>query len=209
MAQHISAIAAEHSKDTIAGAVPQAGLVSRLRLKEFLTGRRRAEGVLILAATLAGVQLDFWNAGSIHHHALPVHFLISSIYSSIIGLPMLYTLSLGSAYIARRRFPLNWALLFLTILIPSVIGTMLSEWLLIMLNLHPPGKFSALTIHSLQMTLVLSTIFVISYYFYDYLTGELEATALQLRNKQLEEERARKLAIAAQLSSLESRLRPH
>jgi two-component system LytT family sensor kinase len=37
----------------------------------------------------------------------------------------------------------------------------------------------------------------------------LEEATLELRTKQLEEERARKLAIAAQLSSLESRVRPH
>src|SRR5437763_348626 len=179
MAQHISAIAADSAKDTIAAA-PAAGLASRLRLKEYVTGRWRAKVVLVLAATLAGVQLDFWNSGSTHHHTLPLHFLISSIYSTIIGLPMLYALSLCGAYIARRTFPFNWILLFLTILIPSVIGTMLSEWLLIALDLHPPGKFSELTWHSLQLTLVLSMIFGISYYFYDYLKGELEATTLQL-----------------------------
>lgn len=209
MAQHISAIAADRSKDTIAGAAPTTGLASRFCLIEYLTGRWRVKLLLILAATLAGVQLDFWNTGSTHQHSLSLHFLISSIYSVIIGLPLLYSLSLFGAYITRQPTPLNWALLFLTILIPSVIGTMVSEWILMALDLHPPGKFSELTWHSLQLTLLLSLIFGISFYFYDYLQGELEATMLQLRHKQLEEERARKLAIAAQLSSLESRLRPH
>ncbi len=209
MAQHVSAIAADASENISAKTAPAAGFFSRLRLMEYLTGRWRAKLLLLLAATVAGVQLDLWNAGSAHQHTLPVHFLISFIYSAIIGLPLFYFLSLCGAYIARRTFPLNWALLFLTILIPSVIGTMLSEWLLMALDLHPPGKFSALTWHSLQLTLLLSMIFGISFYFYDHLKGELETTTLQLRDKQLEEERARKLAIAAQLSSLESRLRPH
>ena len=44
---------------------------------------------------------------------------------------------------------------------------------------------------------------------YETLRGELDATALALKTKQLEEERARKLAIEAQLASLESRVHPH
>lgn len=209
MAQHVSAIAADRSKNVITDAAPTSAAASRFCLIEYLTGRWRVKLLLILAATLAGVQLDFWNTGSIHRHSLAIHFLISFIYSVIIGLPLFYSLSLFGAYIARRAFPLDWVLLFVTILIPSVIGTMLSEWVLITLNLHPPDKFSQLTLHSLQLTLLLSLIFGVSFYFYDYLKGELEATMLQLRNKQFEEERVRKLAIAAQLSSLESRLRPH
>lgn len=209
MAQHVSAFPANGSENTTAKTAPAAGLACRFRLIEYLTGRWRVKLLLILAATLAGVQLDFWTAGSAHRHSLPIHFLISFIHSVVIGLPLLYTLSLCGAYITRRTFPLNWVLLFLAILIPSVIGTMLSEWFLIALQFHPPGRYSELTWHSLQLTLLLSMIFGISFYFYDYLQGELEATMLQLRHKQLEEERARKLAIAAQLSSLESRLRPH
>src|SRR5438067_778482 len=123
MAQHVSAIAADLSKDTSANTAPAVGLASRLRLKEYMTGRWRVKLLLILAATVAGVQLDFWNAGSIHRHRLHVQFFVSFIYSAIIGLPMLYVLSLCGAYIARRKFPLNWALLFSAILIPSVIGT--------------------------------------------------------------------------------------
>jgi LytS/YehU family sensor histidine kinase len=44
---------------------------------------------------------------------------------------------------------------------------------------------------------------------YETLRGRLQAAELELRTRQLEEERARKLAAEARLSSLESRIHPH
>jgi LytS/YehU family sensor histidine kinase len=44
---------------------------------------------------------------------------------------------------------------------------------------------------------------------YETLRARLRATELELRTRQLEEERARKLAAEARLSSLESRIHPH
>ena len=46
-------------------------------------------------------------------------------------------------------------------------------------------------------------------YLYESLRTELERTQLELRSRQLDEERARKLLDQAQLSSLESRIHPH
>ncbi len=209
MAQHTSSVADKQSAHASAAVLPEARFPSPFRVGRGLAERWRAKALLILAATMASMQIDLMINGDNPRHWLPICLLHSFIYSVCIGLLLLYSLSFCGPYVARRSFPLNWALLFLSILVPSAIGTMLSGLLLIALGLHPPGDFSKLTVHSLQLTLLLSLIFGISFYLYENLRGELEATTLQLRTKQLEEERARKLAIAAQLSSIESRVRPH
>jgi len=210
MAQHTSSVADKQSAHASAAARPEARFASPFRVSRGLAERWRAKALLILAATIASLQIDLMINGENPRHWLPRCLLHSFIYSVCIGLLLLYSLSLCGPYIARRPFPLNWALLFLSILVPSAIGNTLSGLLLIALGLHAPGDFSKLTgPHSLQLTLLLSLIFGISFYLYENLRGELEATTLQLRTKQLEEERARKLAIAAQLSSIESRVRPH
>src|ERR1035437_10018619 len=70
-----------------------------------------------------------------------------------------------------------------------------------MLPGNPPG--------SLWISFIVGTVATLAAIAYETLRGELDATALALRTKQLEEERARKLAIEAQLASLESRVHPH
>ena len=100
-------------------------------------------------------------------------------------------------------------MLFISILAPATIGTLLSGLILIAFGQHPVSAYGSMTSHSLLISLLLSLIFGASFYFYENLRGALEATTLQLHKKRLEEERARKLAVAAQLSSLESRVRPH
>ncbi len=202
MSQNASAIADDKLKSAIAAPAP---LVSGKKL----SARWRANLLIIMAGTVAGMQIDFLIKGFPDWRVLPHHFVHALTYSVIIGLMLIYLLTWCGGYIARRRVPLNWALLFLIILVPAFVGTRISEWILVAIGQHPPGMCAVPMTHSLQVTLLLSLIFGVSLYLYDNLRGELEATALQLRNKQLEEERARKLAIAAQLSSLESRVRPH
>ncbi|HZS07371.1 MAG TPA: histidine kinase [Blastocatellia bacterium] len=165
--------------------------------------------VLILAATIVSLLLEMWINGGKLHHSLPVCFLHSFIYSTSIGLLLIYSFSIFSARISRQPFPLNWLLLFLTIIISSAAGCLISSVSLSYFDQHPPEEFMPLTIHSLQISLLLGLVFGTSFYLYDNLKGQLEATTLELRTKQLEEERARKLAIAMQLASLESRVRPH
>ena len=202
MSQNASAIADEKLKGGIAAPAPR-------WMGKKLSARWRANLLIIMAGTVAGVQIDFLIKGFPDWRLLPNHLVHALTYSTIIGLTLIYLLTWCGGYIARRRFPLNWTLLFLAILVPAFVGTRISEWILVVIGQHPPGLCAVPMTHSLQVTLLLSLIFGVSLYLYDNLRGELEATTLQLRNKQLEEERARKLAIAAQLSSLESRVRPH
>jgi sensor histidine kinase YesM len=173
--------------------------------------------LLILAGTISSMLLKYWalamfndligNRSYLHSWSASLYY--SFIYSACIGSLLIYSASRSWAYISRRRFPVNFVLLFISILVPATIGTLLSGLILIAFGQHPVSAYGSMTSHSLLISLLLSLIFGASFYFYENLRGALEATTLQLHKKQLEEERARKLAVAAQLSSLESRVRPH
>jgi sensor histidine kinase YesM len=176
--------------------------------KKRLSLNWQAGATLVLAATTTSMLLK--SRGVEDCRCSHMEYLIHSlVYSSSICVLLLYTASHSWAYISRRRFPLNWILLFFSILLPAIAGTFLSGLILVAAGQHSSSDYTKITTHTLEISLILSMIFGVSFYLYEKLSRELEATTLQLHAKALEEERARKLAIAAQLSSLESRVRPH
>lgn len=172
---------------------------------------------LVLAATLVAMLLEGWLGrpclttfyGVFHQHSLSVAFFHTLSYSLCIALVLLHAFAWLSDRISHLRFPLNWAALFLTILVSSVLGCALGGALIIVLGIHAHNDYFKLVSNSLYFSLILSLVFGTSFFLYENLKQQLEATALELRTRQLAEERARKLAIAMQLASLESRVRPH
>ena len=133
----------------------------------------------------------------------------SFIYCACIGVEFFYSFHLFSERISAQRFPLNWFFLFLTVLVSAAIGYLTGGLILVGLGAFSLAEFLDSFTRSLRFSLLLGMVFGISFFLYESLRIRLEATTLELRTKQLEEERVRKLAIAAQLSSLESRVRPH
>lgn len=178
-------------------------------IKKKLALNWQAGVTLVLAATITSMLLKQHSSREDCRCSMTAYFIHSLVYASSISLLLLYTASRSWPYISRRRFPLNWILLFFSILAPATAGTLLSGLILVAVGEHPTSDFTRITAHTLSLTLILSMIFGVSFYLYETLRRELETTTLQLHAKALEEERARKLAIAAQLSSLESRVRPH
>jgi two-component system, LytTR family, sensor histidine kinase AlgZ len=179
--------------------------------------RLGARLLLILAATLVAMLLEGWLGrpcinpfyGTFHPHSLSVAFFHTLSYSLCISLVLLHAFAWLSDRISHLRFPLNWVALFLTILVSSALGCALGGALIIVLGIHAHGDYFRLVSNSLYFSLILSLVFGTSFFLYENLKQQLEATALELRTRQLAEERARKLAIAMQLASLESRVRPH
>jgi sensor histidine kinase YesM len=179
--------------------------------------RLGARLLLILAATLVAMLLEGWLGkpcattpyGAFHTHSLSIAFFHTLSYSLCISLVLLHAFAWLSDRISHLPFPLNWAALFLTILVSSALGCALGGALIIVLGIHAHSDYFKLFSNSLYFSLLLSLVFGTSFYLYENLKQQLEATALELRTRQLAEERARKLAIAMQLASLESRVRPH
>ncbi len=175
--------------------------------------------LLVLGGTLASLsQFHLANerqAGGFSAHPSVFYCVTDSfIYSFCIAWPLFYVAECCWPYISRLRVPWSWGALFLSITVPAASGTLVSDGLLALISVHHRGWLRTVwdtghMLQNMQKSLTLSLVFGVSYYLYVTLKSELEATTLRLRTKQLEEERARKLAITAQLASLESRVRPH
>jgi two-component system sensor histidine kinase AlgZ len=154
--------------------------------------------VLMLAMT-PGVTLD----------RLLASLRFSLVYSNFIG---------GLAFALLHRmwpvtclFPrwLQWPSRIAALFVLSVVGGMAAclffvavGW--IPLSLYWPEFEGSLKIAAFLTVLAGGAISV-----YESMRGKLEESALQLRTKELEHERALKLATEAQLASLESRIHPH
>ncbi|HEX4945807.1 MAG TPA: histidine kinase [Blastocatellia bacterium] len=174
-----------------------------------LTERWGARVGLILAATITSSLLKYWMLPAEMRLSFANCLFTSFVYSTCIGLEFFYSFHLFSERITRQVFPLNWFLLFLTVLVSALIGFFTGGLILVALGTCTFDEFVTSLPRSLRFSLLLGLTFGIGFFLYESLRRQLEETTLELRTKQLEEERARKLAIAAQLSSLESRVRPH
>ncbi len=161
---------------------------------------------LILAGTAASLA-SHYEIG-IHH---PMTHCVSEslLYAVCIGLPLLTVAERCCLYVARQPWPWKWIYLLGSILVPATLGTFVAGTILYAMGFHGQEKTGLVSWEELRQALGLSLIFGISVHLYESLREQLAATSLQLRTKQRDEERARKLALAAQLASLESRVRPH
>jgi LytS/YehU family sensor histidine kinase len=162
-----------------------------------------------LAATGVVVALDLWFENQWTMRFLLLRVATIFLFSNCIGMLIAASISLTAPYFpAKRSLP---ALLLLTLLISAAasLGCVIASSLVIALGVYPPAEFPAIVKGSLKMSVLIGLIFGLSSFFYEKLKSELEATQSRLAAQRLEEERARKLALAAQLSSLESRVRPH
>jgi sensor histidine kinase YesM len=104
--------------------------------------------------------------------------------------------------------PLRWIARILAIAGGTALGTMLAGACLLLVW---PGHYDFWNSfwHSYRVSLILTSVVVCFLVTYETHKEQLQATRMQLKQKEVERERALKLATAARLSSLESRVRPH
>jgi LytS/YehU family sensor histidine kinase len=145
------------------------------------------------------------------HADFPVllrEFLYSVVYANLIGipisilLPFVWIRSMGLP--SPTRLAVRAGLIFTC----NFVGCLMAG--LVLRGLIGPRylywqEFSG----SLGLSLVLSAIVVVFVSMYENQEAKVRATALALKNHQLERERVLKLATEARLSSLESRIHPH
>jgi sensor histidine kinase YesM len=136
-------------------------------------------------------------------------FTISMVFATCNGSLMFLILPVVAPRYALHPPPWNWLLYLFTITGLTLIGTFIATGILIWL-----GIFSSrlLWVHyriALVISLVIAFVIGMGKFIHEGLKHRLETTTEKLHVKELEEERARKLAIEARLSSLESRIHPH
>jgi signal transduction histidine kinase len=106
---------------------------------------------------------------------------------------------------AARR----WGLRIAVLLVLAVVGTLLASAVITTLRLRPNESFWACFAHDLSICVLITLTLGVSMSLYDTQRRRLDAVTDALRDRELEHERARKMALEARLASLESRLQPH
>lgn len=136
-------------------------------------------------------------------------FVVSMVYSHVIGglgywiVPRTWPKSLALSA------PWNWLLRVGVWLAMALVGTLVSCFILLLFGFATAGAFWSMYWADLRFATLITIVAGMVISVYESMRAQLEHTALELKSKELERERALKLATEARLSSLESRLHPH
>ena len=147
------------------------------------------------------------------HHAGPAQILTPLVRSLATAFPVVTLTVLVVDRYGRRlyglRFPLNWILLVAVILAAAAAGNLAYNAAAVALGiLHPAWFWESFWARS-RLTAIMALALGIGAFGYWMLRSERDAATRKLRQQQLDQERAAKLAAEAQLASLESHVRPH
>jgi two-component system sensor histidine kinase AlgZ len=136
-------------------------------------------------------------------------FIIALIYGTSIGAVMVVFFNRFGDRIGKQAFPANWILMIAALVALSAVGCLMAGFILVAAGVFERQNYWNTFLHDVPYSWAISIVVGITISLYERLREKLEAATLQLREKELAAERARKLAIEARLSSLESRIHPH
>jgi len=136
-------------------------------------------------------------------------FVASFVYSACIGIPSTFLLNwIGFRF--SDRFPrLIVPINAMALLGAATAGTLAGGVLFQVTGLLPRTAFKAEFWSSYPIALFVTLAFGLSITSFETMRHRLQAATLELRTRQMEQERANKLLVEARLSSLESRIHPH
>lgn len=139
------------------------------------------------------------------------HIVGAFVYSNFIGtlIGVLFVGDSVSRFVGAFRAPFNYVVLGSILIAATAVGCIAASATLVGVGMLPPKALWAAIQSSLIVGTGISLGLGIGGFVYDSLRHRLDRATLALRTKELEEERARKLAVEARLSSLESRVHPH
>ena len=138
-----------------------------------------------------------------------VTFGYSLVYSHCIGSLAFATLPRLWGATLKSRAWLRWSLRAVAAFGASIVGSLIACLVFVALGWIPMRLYWAEFNGSLRIAVFLTVLAGGVLSMYASFRSRLEQTTLQLRTKELERERALKLATEAQLASLESRIHPH
>jgi two-component system, LytTR family, sensor histidine kinase AlgZ len=141
--------------------------------------------------------------------ALLIDLRFSWVYSNFIG--GIAFMLVPTVWMATCAYPqwIRWIARVSTMFAACVAGSLISGLIFVALRWQPMTDYWPQFLGSLKLAALLTIGAGLTIGIYSTLRERLEETTLQLRTKELERERALKLATEAQLASLESRIHPH
>src|SRR5271170_1630213 len=165
--------------------------------------------ILIAAAFIPPVLLLVVSTDHVSSERLLATYRFSLVYACSIGglnflsIPRLW--GCVNALNAWLRWPIRVGAMFVN----TVAGSLLACLILLAFHWIPQEVYWLEFWASLKMATFITILVSLTIGIYETFQWRLEASALELRTKELERERALKLATEAQLASLESRIHPH
>jgi two-component system sensor histidine kinase AlgZ len=135
--------------------------------------------------------------------------LIAFTYSILIALPSIVLITRISHRYAGRFPRLIVFMQALVLVCTAIAGSLAAGLVIQIVGLLPRSYYWSEFRSSAPFSVVISLMIGLSMATYETLRYKLQATTLELRTRQVEQERAYKLLAEAQLSSLESRIHPH
>lgn len=140
-------------------------------------------------------------------------------FLSDFGYGMVYAHSIGTlafpimGRLGPRLFRLpriyTVSLMLLALVGIALIGSLVANGILVGLRMYPPQWFRDNLVFGGKIAVISTVMIGALVTVFEGLSYRLQQALLELRTRQLEEERARKLVSEARLSSLESRIHPH
>jgi two-component system, LytTR family, sensor histidine kinase AlgZ len=136
-------------------------------------------------------------------------FRFSWIYSNCIGGLAFFVIPKVWMVTCEQPQWFRWSARVAAMFAACVAGALVAGLLFVALRWQPMSAYWPQFLGSLKFAAVLTIGAGLTIGIYSTLRERLDETTLQLRTKELERERALKLATEAQLASLESRIHPH
>ena len=136
-------------------------------------------------------------------------FLDSLCYSAFIGFPSAVVLTWISVKYTDRFPRLVIAMQTLSLFCTATLGSLAAGLFLCLVGILPAARFWLEFRGTLPFSMVITLLVGLGIASFETMRYKLQAATLELRTKQVEQERAYKLLAEARLSSLESRIHPH
>jgi two-component system, LytTR family, sensor histidine kinase AlgZ len=138
-----------------------------------------------------------------------IKLLASLIYSVMIGFPSSVLLN-WAGFRYSERFPRFIIVINVVILLfTSIAGTLAGSLIFVAVHIIPGNWFWHEFRGSYPISLIVTLAFGLAISSFETMRHRLQHATLELRTRQVEQERAYKLLAEARLSSLESRIHPH
>jgi sensor histidine kinase YesM len=164
---------------------------------------------LIISASALLIFLIFLSSGHTRLSQSGTEIVGAFTYSAAIALPSILILTWLSHRYTEKYPRLIILLQSLTLVCTATAGTFAADLFLQFIGIVSRGGYWSEFRGSLPFAVVISLIFGLSISTFETMRFKLQAASLELRTRQVEQERAYKLLAEARLSSLESRIHPH
>ena len=172
---------------------------------------RRAmfSGIFMMPFVAALIVILFVVMGHARVSETVTRFFESLVYTLLIGVPSAVVLTWISFRWSTRLGKLILPLQAMVLIASATLGCLMAALVLQLVGVYPSSLYWREFRSSYPFSIVITLVVGMTLTTYQSLRYKLQFTTLELRTKQVEQERAYKLLAEARLSSLESRLHPH